>query len=186
MKLRYTGWLAVFLMIGMSVGAGGLRAQASETTGATVWLVRHAERADAGMASQGDPELSKVGHARAQELARFLGEAGITSVHSTGYHRTRQTAAPIAEALGLSVMEYDPGDAASMERLAATVRGPGRHLVVGHSNTTPAMVERLGGDPVSSIHELEYDRIYLMRIDGEQVETSILRFGAPASGAPGG
>lgn len=159
---------------------------AAQAGGSTVWLVRHAERADAGMTSTPDPELSEEGHQRARELARLLGEAGLTSIHSTDYHRTRQTAAPIAEALGLEVHLYDPRDSASMERMEAVVRGPGRHLVVGHSNTTPDMAERLGGNAVAPISELEYDRLYLLRLDEGTVETSILRFGAPAPGSEGG
>ncbi|MEK9501931.1 SixA phosphatase family protein [Gaopeijia maritima] len=158
---------------------------AAQASGSTVWLVRHAERADAGMADTPDPELSAAGHERARELARLLGEAGLTSIHSTDYHRTRQTAGPIAEALGLEVHLYDPSDEASMARLVAAVQAPGRHLIVGHSNTTPAMADRLGGDAVSPISEMEYDRLYLLRLTDGAVETSILRFGAPAPGSGG-
>lgn len=159
---------------------------AAQTSGSTVWLVRHAERADAGMAATRDPELSEEGHARARELARLLGEAGVTSIHSTDYFRTRQTAAPLAAALGLEVQLYNPGDSASMERLEAAVHAPGRHLIVGHSNTTPATVELLGGDSMGPISELEYDRLYLLRLDAGTVETAVLRFGAPAPGSEGG
>ena len=148
-----------------------------------VWVVRHAERADAGMDDQPDPDLSDVGHARAQELARFLVEAGITSIHSTPYRRTMQTAAPLAQALGLEVDPYNPGDRASTEAFHAVLRSPGRHLVVGHSNTSPALVGQLGGDPGAAIGVDEYDRIYVLYLtpDGGAL-SSILRFGEPAGG----
>ena len=148
-----------------------------------VWVVRHAERTDDGMEHQPDPDLSDAGHARAQALARLLSDAGITAVYSTPYARTRQTAAPLAEALGLPVAEYDPGDARAMEAFVGGLRAPGHHVVVGHSNTTPALVQALGGDPVSPIATLEYDRLYVVTIgpDGT-VSSSLLRFGAPAGG----
>jgi hypothetical protein len=39
-------------------------------------------------------------------------------------------------------------------------RTGGRHLVVGPSTTTPAMVELLGGEPTAPIHEQgEFDRL---------------------------
>ncbi len=80
---------------------------------------------------------------------------------------------------------YEPrGDGliATAELLRST---PGHHLVVGHSNTTPALVEALGGDPIAPIDEMEYDRIYVVTVapDGT-VSSSLLRFGAPYR--PGG
>ena len=75
---------------------------------------------------------------------------------------------------------YDPrgeGMARTAELLRST---PGHHLVVGHSNTTPALVEALGGDPVSPIDEMEYDRFYLVTVSpGGVVTSTLLRFGAP-------
>ena len=56
----------------------------------------------------------------------------------------------------------------------------GRVLITGHSNTTPALVDFLGGDSVSAIHEAEYDRLYIVVIGPGRVATSVLlRFGAP-------
>ncbi|MBT8402933.1 MAG: histidine phosphatase family protein [Gemmatimonadetes bacterium] len=170
-------WIALLTLL----ASGPALAQATDVDGGSiVWLVRHAERADAGADDQPDPELSDVGRVRAAELARFLGEAGLTSIYSTSYQRTMQTADPLAQALGLTVESYDPR---SMGSLIEILRRPGRHLVVGHSNTTPALVEQLGGDPGSSIEVEEYDRIYVLHIgrDGD-VQTTVLRFGRPAPG----
>jgi phosphohistidine phosphatase SixA len=169
--------LALLLSVPVSAQVAG------EGEASVIWLVRHAERADAGMDDQPDPELSDVGHARAEELARFLGEAGITSIYSTPFHRTMQTAAPLAEALGVDIETYDPRGADSMKALHAGLRSPGHHLVVGHSNTTPALVEELGGDPVSAIAVEEYDRIYVLHVTmGGDVQSTLLRFGASAPG----
>lgn len=179
------GMAWVVAVLGVVVGALPAAAQEPEPSPETavVWLVRHAERADAGMADQPDPELSEAGRVRARELARLLGDAGVTAVHSTPFRRTRETAAPLAQALGLEVETYDPRDQASMERFMDRIRTPGRHVVVGHSNTTPAMVTALGGDPVSPIDEAEYDRIYLVVLASDgSVTSTLLRFGAPAPG----
>ena len=142
-----------------------------------VFLVRHAERADDGaMTGVEDPHLSEAGVLRAEELARVLADAGITDIHSSDYLRTRETAAPLVEATGLAVEIYDPGKLAPFaERLRST---PGRHLVVGHSNSTPELVRLLGGDPGEPIEHLEYDRLYLVTLDGGKVRTVLLRFGA--------
>lgn len=140
-----------------------------------VFLVRHAEKTD----DSGDPPLSAAGVRRAGALARLLGEAGLTHVHTTDYRRARTTAGPVAEAAGLAPRIYAADD---LEGLARTVREkPGRHLVVGHSNTTPEVVRLLGGSPGPPIDEAsEYDRLYVLILgpDGGAT-TTVLRYGGP-------
>ena len=143
-----------------------------------VYLVRHAERAEDGT---DDPPISAEGEARAQLLAQMLRDAGIERIHSTRYRRTESTAAPLARTLGIEVEPYDGSD---LEGLAARLLAEGgRHLVVGHSNTTPDAVAALGGTPGEPIEEFEYDRLYIVTLtDGAEV-TTLLRFGAQTSGS---
>lgn len=149
----------------------------AEAEATVVYLVRHAEKADD---DPNDPTLTAEGEARAIELVRVLADAGITHLWSTPYRRTESTIAPLAEALGLEVMTYRPGDPAFIETLRST---PGRIVVSAHSNTTPALVEALGGDPVSEIPDWEYDRLYVVVVarDGS-VTSTLLRYGAASAG----
>ena len=141
---------------------------------AVVFLVRHAEKLD----DSNDPPLSEQGQARAAALARLLADAGITRVFSTGYARTRLTAQPLADRLGAEVEIYDPRDPAALVRRLADAGG--RALVVGHSNTTPGLVQALGGDPGGPIAEDEYDRLYVVTLTpGAPPETVLLRYEAP-------
>lgn len=144
-----------------------------------VFLARHAEPVypppeDAPR----DPQLNAMGQDRADALARLLSSESITRVFSTDYHRTRETAAPVAAAHGLAVESYDPTD---LPGFAALLRAmPGRHVVVGHSNTTPELVALLGGDPGAPIDEsIEFDRLYALTISADQVTTVLLRYGKP-------
>lgn len=141
-----------------------------------IFLVRHAEKT----AEKMDPGLTEAGHARAMALADRLEGEGITHIHSSDYIRTRDTAAPLAERLGQDVMIYDAGD---LPAIAAKLKAtPGRHLVVGHSNTTPQLTELLGGDGGTPIVEAtEYDRLYVVtRDEGEPVKSYLTRYGAPS------
>jgi len=173
---------------GQAVDGASAPEMARSTPTSLVWLVRHAERADQDPAAgamlepQRDPELSDAGRERAAELARMLADAGITRIWSTPFARTRQTAAPLAAALGLEVSEYDPRVAESMADLRVALDEPGsRHLVVGHSNTTPALVEALGADAHGAIAEDEYDRLYfVVRSGADAVSSALIRFGAPS------
>lgn len=176
----------VLLLLTMLVGcAPAVSAEpvAAEQAPLTVYLVRHAEK----MADSRDPELSDSGQARAATLATILKDAEVGHVHSSDYKRTRDTAAPVAKVHGLRVELYDPSDLPS---LADALRSAGgRHLVVGHSNTTPALAELLGGASGGPIDERgEYDRLYVITIgkDGT-VQSTLLRYGVvfePAPAAP--
>ena len=109
----------------------------------------------------------------------MLRNAKIEHIHSSDYKRTRNTAAPPASKFGLKVQLYDPRDLPSLVKKIRKVGG--RHLVVGHSNTTPAMVELLGGDAGQPIDDAgEYDRLYSV-ITGPDGSTSsvMLRYGEP-------
>ena len=141
-----------------------------------VFLVRHAEKTT----DKTDPGLTDAGKVRAIALADRLAGEGITHIHSSDYIRTRDTAAPLAKRLGLDVEIYDAGDLPGIaEKLQAT---PGRHLVVGHSNTTPQLTELLGGDGGTPIVEAtEYDRLYMIAMEsGVAVGSEMIRFGAPS------
>jgi phosphohistidine phosphatase SixA len=144
-----------------------------------VFLVRHAEKVDHSR----DPDLSEDGQLRAEDLARTLADAKIEYIHSSDFIRTRFTAAPVAALFGLDIELYDQNDLGPLAEHLKEVGG--RHLVVGHSNTTPDLVELLGGDPGYPIEEEnEYDRLYVLTIGKNKVNTVLLRYGKPCSSLP--
>ena len=126
-------------------------------------LVRHAEKA---ADDPKDPSLSEIGQARAQRLARSLEDAPVTAVYATAYRRTQQTALPTAAAHGRDVLTYDARQSA--DAFAAEVRAVQRHgtvLIVGHSNTVPAIAAALCSCAVAPMREDEYDRRIEIGID---------------------
>lgn len=138
-----------------------------------VFLVRHAEKVD----SSRDPKLSVAGNERVLTLAATLANAEIEYIHSTDFIRTKNTVQPISELLNLEIEVYNPRDLqAFAKKLKLT---GGRHLVVGHSNTTPKMVELLSGESGSEINEKsEYDRLYVVSVSiNGKVNTVLLRYG---------
>lgn len=136
-----------------------------------IYLVRHAETAPDGTRN---PPLSEEGEARARWLAVILSHAQLDAVYSTDYHRTLETATGAARANHLQTTLYDPGD---LYGLARRLRDrPGRFLVVGHSNTTPALAAALGADGGRPIEEWEFDRLYTILIRSDTVQTVMLRY----------
>lgn len=168
-------------LLGFAAGLALLPATAGRRTTAlearTVVLVRHAEKAaddpdDPGdPGAPGDPGLSEEGAARAASLARTLAAAGVTHLLATPYRRTRDTLAPLAEATGVAVEAYDPRALGELaERLRALPAGSVA-VVAGHSNTTPALAELLGGalsglDARGFLAEDEHDRLIVQTLAG--------------------
>jgi phosphohistidine phosphatase SixA len=149
---------------------GSAEAWASEKS-AWIVLVRHAEKADNSL----NAELSARGKERAVALADMLADAGIERVYSTDFIRTLDTARPLAGRLGLEPELYHPKELKTFASMLGD-RG-GRALVVGHSFTTPRLVELLGGSPGAPIAGDEYDRLYIVVIAASgEVTTSLIRF----------
>ena len=142
-----------------------------------VVFVRHAEKADD---DPRDPSLSEAGLARAGALARTLDGAGLDAAYATEFRRTQQTAAPAARAAGLEV-RVRPAAGTDPARYGAALREEVRALpagstvlVVGHSNTIPALVQAVSGQPAAEMPETEYDRytVVVLADDGARVITS--------------
>jgi broad specificity phosphatase PhoE len=143
----------------------------------TVFVVRHAERADqetGGTMSATDPDLSPAGRARAESLATMLKDAGVRTIFVTQYKRTQQTAAPLAKALSLTPIEVGSRE---LDQLAGKVRAAeGNVLVVGHSNTVPTLLKALGIDAPIEIADDEYDNLFVVTLGEKPAMAARLRY----------
>lgn len=135
-----------------------------------IFLVRHAEKAYGY-----DPALAFKGVRRASLLAEILKEMPLDAVYATHFKRTQETAKPAAREKGLDIQQYDPKELAALVfRLRRKNRGQSV-LVVGHSDTTPEVVNRLVSRGVlERIDERDYSNFYIVAI-GEKGEKEVLR-----------
>jgi broad specificity phosphatase PhoE len=159
--------LALLAAIGLLL-AGAAPAESERTV---VYVVRHAEKATE---PRRDPGLTPAGEERAEALASTLAGARLTGIVTSQFKRTRATAAPVARATGLEplTIRYRPGEMeVHGEAVAATIReryGGGIVLVVGHSDTVPAIVRALGGPVIERLCEpTEYASFFMLVVDGD-------------------
>lgn len=133
----------------------------------TIFLVRHAERADAGAPAEqrtgADPSLSAIGHERAAALAAVLRDAGITAIFVTELKRTFETAAPLAKMLGITPTVTPARDTGMLVERLKQQRG--NALVVGHSNTVPEIAKALGVKTPIVIEDDEFDNLLVITPD---------------------
>ncbi len=143
----------------------------SEFRVTTVYLVRHAEKAAAPAA---DPPLTEAGTKRAEELARTFGKAGIKTISTSQFQRTKQTAEPLAKQLGINntvipvkmdsmnTRQLSPDYLKQISDLISSSAGD--VLIVGHSNTVPELIKALGGDIVPTIDDATYDDLFVVTV----------------------
>jgi len=145
---------------------------------ATIILVRHAERSTAMSA---DALLSSAGEERARQLAQVLKDAGIQRIYVTEVRRTQQTAEPIAVRLHLTPVVIAQKD---IDKLVGELMKLGENetvLVVGHTNTIPPIIERLGAGKAPPMADTEYDRLTVVFTpSGGKAHVVTLRYGNAA------
>ena len=180
---RYLRWLAGLSLLAVAItyffdssmsghpAAAAMPAQ-DDFKPTTVFLVRHAERADA---PREDPPLLETGTLRAQLLAHILGKAGIKAIYTSQYLRTKATAEPLAKQLGIVSVAIALKMSASNPRQVSSgsineitekiYQRPGENaLIIGHGNSIPDVIKALGGDTVPTMDEKEFDDLFVVTV----------------------
>ena len=123
-----------------------------------VFVVRHAERAD----QTSNSPLSAEGRSRAESLARLLKDAGVSGIFVSQFQRTAQTAQPLASMLGVTpTVVPAAGTSVLVEEIRAVDAGKSA-VVVGHSDTVPAILKALGCVEEVTVNTDEFDRLFIV------------------------
>jgi phosphohistidine phosphatase SixA len=131
----------------------------------TWYFVRHFEK------QLGDnPSLTETGKFRAQALAAFFSDKSLNHVYSTDYHRTLETATPVVELKNVDIQSYDPRN---LVEFATKLKTLDHVLVVGHSNTTPELLDLMGGEKIN-IEENDYGVVYMLQKNGRELTTQFI------------
>ncbi len=126
----------------------------------TIYIIRHAEKVN----ETDTTDLTPAGYARAMALADTLANRGIDSIFSTPYHRTRQTAQPLAKRLGIKLTDYPAKPIDAIVRRVRQIRKK-TVLIVGHSNTILEIAQGLGAKPtLTKIESGDFDNLLRVRI----------------------
>lgn len=129
----------------------------------TVILLRHAEK-DLTDPDAPNPELSAAGKIRAEKLVAVINKYQPDAIYSSDYIRTRSTVRPLARKNRALTVIYDPRNLNQMRDLILSGKYK-RIVVVGHNNTTPALVNALiNQEKYEKLPETEYTKIWIVKI----------------------
>jgi phosphohistidine phosphatase SixA len=144
----------------------------------TVIMIRHAEKVIDP--NNPDVDLSPAGQARAQELVRMFGDAGINAIYATQYKRTQQTVKPLADRLGLPINQVNSKNTADLVAQIHAQHAGQVIFISGHNNTVPEIIAALGGPTYPTIPETEYDNLYIVTVYRTgKAKVVKLKYGAP-------
>jgi|GEM_PF-595557 len=150
-----------------------------------VFVMRHLPKAEV---TGKDPELSELGHKMALALADtdFMAHADVG--FSTDYRRTKQTIKPSAARYDFDIHLYDPRDNQALVEVINTQYCGKTVVIVGHSNTAPAIVTALGGTfevsfsgqslPANThvqLDESDYGAVFYIKKEKGVIEQDMLR-----------
>ena len=143
--------------------AGATATQSGLAAPTTVILVRHAEKKVVPPENK-DPDISPAGQARADELARMFGGAGIGAIYASQYKRTQQTVKPLADKLGVGVIKVEARNTPDLVKQIRAGAAGQVVFVAGHNNTVPEVIAALGGPKLPIIPETEYDNLFILTV----------------------
>ena len=132
------------------------------------YVVRHAEKATQAANMSSDVPLSDKGKERAEALKEILKNKKISYIFSTNTIRTRTTAQPLADQLGLKIETYGPvPDSAFINKLRSIKKNV---LIVGHSNTVDDIVNMLckRKEVSGDLPDSAYSKLFIVTVKGKK------------------
>ena len=172
MILRYTFFL-FFLTISLVGTAQEIKTDSTEHHISTYYFIRHAEK-DTSDKSNRNPSLTRKGYFRAESWAEVFENIELDAIYSTNYNRTLLTASPTAQSQNIEITLYDPSTF-SADELRKAQKGK-NILIVGHSNTTPQLVnDFLGEKKYSQMNENDNSSLYVVKIMDAMIDVEILK-----------
>ena len=139
------------------------------------FVIKHAERYPGFEGS-----LTWYGRLRAGDLMRLLKDSGIQQIYVTPFIRTFQTADSLRLLQGIDTVRYltdTTGNDLLHQLQSHKVYGK-NILIVGHGNTVPAILRRLGGDyRGNEIPDSVFDLLFEIVNDHGKLSMRTLHYG---------
>jgi phosphohistidine phosphatase SixA len=148
-----------------------------DKTRSVFYVVRHAER-HPGF----NGHLDWYGRLRAGDLMRFLKDSGIQKAYVTPFSRTWETADSLILLQKIDTVMYiaDTSGASLVQNLKAHKDYGRKILIIGHSNTVPAILRKLGASyPSKDLPSGVFNLMFEVINDHGKVKMRTLHYGRP-------
>ena len=172
----------LFLLLATAIlHADKTNAQQTFSGKRTLYIVRHAEKDTVG---GNNPAISTIGKERAGDLYRALKKNKIDLIFVSQFKRTGMTADSLRIYQNIDSVHYSAD--ATADKLFKQIElraGKAKNiLIVGHSNTLPAIIRRAGiaDYTIKEIPDNEYDNLFTVKQRKGKATMKATKFGKPA------
>ena len=166
---------AFFLIASHAIGQGG---DFDKKT--IIYLVRHAEK-ETGK----DPVLNEKGMQRSGDLMRLMLDKHVSRIYVTQYRRTQITADSLSKRMRIDTVHYTADTTGNdlVSKINEKKDWGKTILVVGHSNTIPALIRKLGVEYyiVKELPETEFDNLFMITYKKHDPKLTVAKYGAPSA-----
>ena len=145
-----------------------------------IYIVRHAEKSTE---PSGDVYLSQAGRNRAHTLKSLLMRKHISYIFSTKTNRTRETAQPLSDEIGIPIKPYTNDTLPKF--LTRCIRLRENMLIVGHSNTIITMLDSFHvTHTAKQFPETDYNAMFILTMKkGKVANFKETTYGKPGVGS---
>lgn len=145
-----------------------------------IYLVRHAEKLGGS-----DPVLTENGNTRAGDLMRYLKGKKIKRIYVTQFRRTQMTGDSLRLQFGIDTTHYK-ADATGEDlynKIVANSEFGKTLLIIGHSNTVPKIIKKLGAIDFDDkdIPDNEFDNLYMITYKKGKAVVRKMKYGAASA-----
>lgn len=149
-------------------------------TNTKIYLVRHAEK-ETGK----DPVLTPAGKQRAGDLWQKLKDKDIVRIYATPYKRTQMTGDSLRLHLAVDTIIYQADTVGTdlLNKINTHHDIGNTILIIGHSNTIPALIRRLGvvDFKTKELPETAFDNLFLITYKKKKPKLKAMKYGAVSS-----
>lgn len=145
-----------------------------------IYIVRHAEK-DTG----NDPRLSAQGYARSSDLERALKSKihRLDRIYVNQFRRTQLTADSVRLKMQVDTVHYTADNSGDgLIKVLKKNKKDNGILIIGHSNTIPVILRRLGitDYPAGNIPDNEYDNLFTVTFHKGKAFLFKRKYGKPS------
>jgi len=165
----------LLLILAFTVFNNKLSAQDDKTV-TKIFIVRHAEKQTGS-----DPLLTTSGNKRAGDLMRKLQNEGIQKIYVSKTRRTQNTGDSLRIQLNIDTVHYVADTVC--EKLISTIMEHSDFgktiLIIGHSNTIPQIIRKLGVHdyPYGDIPDNDFDDLFVITYKNEKAKLKKMKYG---------
>ena len=141
-----------------------------------IYIVRHAEKSTE---PSGDVYLSQQGRNRAHDLKKRLMHKRIAYIFSTKTNRTRETAQPLSDEIGIPINFYKNDGIGLLAKRCIALKQ--NILIVGHSNTLLPIIDSFHVTHAKRVvDDSEYNNLFIILLKkGKVVSCKESTYGKP-------